>query len=930
LAWQSFSFILKIWRTPLWRTDNFFVTNFKVVKTMTGRFKLIAVLALLIAWIVYPRLRNVDADTQRTASIAPDAFLEAHCYACHNSTTKKANLDLTALKPDFADEQTFATWVKVHDRVRDGEMPPKSMPQPEANARAGFLKAIAAPMIAADAARIRREGRAVLRRMNRHEYENTLRDLLGAPWLQVKELLPEDGERHRFNKSGEALGVSHVQISRYLTAAEYALREVIARSQKQPETLTKRYYARDQRAFTNKVEFSQFNTASERATFPLLGNAADVAVLKKEAPMTVGDKDPAKRELESMGVVASSYEPLEIRFNQFKAPVPGRYKLRLNAHSFWAGPESAERWWRPSRFVADAGRTREPITLYAEIPPRQMRYLANVDVAPEASVQEVEVYLLKDETIRPDAVRLFRSRPPNWRNPLAEKDGQPGVAFRWLEVTGPIHDEWPSKGHRLMFGDLPIRCKDALAGQPLLDDEDEEGADAQAAKRAKNPNQTLTKVCGVKSNNPHADAEKLLRNFLQRAYRHSTTPAVEEDTRRFLKIFDAAHKTSGSFTEAMITAYSAVLCSPAFTTLEEKPGRLDDHALASRLSYFLWNSEPDANLRELAAQGALRKPAVLRGQMDRMLSDPKSQRFVNSFLDYWLDLRKVNITSPDELLYNDYYLDDHLVESATAETRAFFAELIRRDLPARNVIASDFVTINERLAAHYGLPGVAGSQIRRVALPPDSVRGGLLTQASVLKVTANGTTTSPVVRGAWMMERILGKPVPPPPPGTPAVEPDIRGATTLRQQLEKHRTDKSCNACHAKMDPAGFALENFDVFGGWQDKYRALADGEKAPGVGKNGQRFAFRYIQPVDASGSLPDGQKFQDVRELKRLLLKDERQIARNLTNQLLVFATGASVQFSDRPKVEGILDRAASTGYGVKSLIQLMIESELFRNK
>jgi hypothetical protein len=898
---------------------------------MTRRLKLVAVLALAFGvwWVATSNLQRVDADAKPTP-INVQTFLETNCFACHNSATKKGNLDLTALKQNFADAATFAVWVKVHDRVNDGEMPPKAAPQPDASARTAFLKSLAAPMIAADAARIRREGRSVLRRMNRYEYENTLRDLLGAPWLQIKELLPEDGERYRFNKSGEALGVSHVQISRYLAAAEYALREVIARSEKQPEATTKRYYAREQRAFTAHIEFSQFNTHTERATFPLIGNEADVAVLEKKAPLTVGDKDPAKRELEGMGVVASSYEPLEIRFNQFKAPQPGKYKLRLMAHSFWAGPQPGDKWFHPSRTEAFPGRTHEPITLYAEIPPRQMRYLANVDVSPEPAVQEVEVYLLKDETIRPDAVRLFRSRPPNWRNPLAEKDGQPGVAFRWLEVTGPIYDEWPLKGHKLLFGDLPIHCKDALAGQPLLDLEDEDTAETQAAKRAKNPNQKLTKVCGVKSSQPRADAERLLRNFIRRAYRHTTAQAIEEDTQRFLKIFDAAHKNSGSFTEAMITAYSAVLCSPAFTTLEEKPGRLDDQALASRLSYFLWNSEPDPTLRELAQQRALSKPAVLRAQVDRLLSDPRSQQFVSAFLDYWLDLRKVNITSPDELLYNDYYLDDHLVESATFETRAFFAELIRGDLPARNVIASDFVTINERLANLYGLPDVQGSQIRRVALPPDSVRGGLLTQASVLKVTANGTTTSPVVRGAWMMERILGKPAPPPPPGVTAVEPDIRGATTLRQQLEKHRTSASCNACHAKIDPAGFALENFDVFGGWRDKYRALAEGEKAPGVGKNGQKFAFRYIQPVDASGSLPDGRKFHDVRELKKLLLKDERQIARNLTNQLLVFATGTPTQFSDRPKVEALLDRAASKGYGVKSLIHLLIESEMFRDK
>lgn len=881
-------------------------------------------LLLSLAWVLRP------ASSSATATVNVPQFLATNCVTCHNSRTKKGNLDLTALKPEFTEAQTFATWVKVHDRVRDGEMPPKGAPQPDEATRAGFLKALAEPMIAADATRIRREGRAVLRRMNRYEYENTLRDLLGTPWLQIKELLPEDGERYRFNKSGEALGVSHVQISRYLAAAEYALREVVARSEKQPPTITKRYYAREQRAFTNHVEFSQFNTYTERATFPLLGNEADVAVLEKKAPMTVGDKDSAKRELEGMGVVASSYEPLEIRFNQFKAPVPGKYKLRLMAHSFWAGPQPGDKWFHPSRTEAFPGRTHEPVTLYAEIPPRQMRYLANVDVSPEAAVQEVEVYLLKDETIRPDAVRLFRSRPPNWRNPLAEKDGQPGVAFRWLDVIGPIQEEWPSKGHKLLFGDLPIHCQDALAGQPLLDVEDEDDAVAQAAKRAKNPNQKLTKVCGVKSAQPHADAEKLLRNFIRRAYRHTTAQAIEEDTQRFLKIFAAAHKNSHSFTEAMITTYSAVLCSPAFTTLEEKPGRLDDFALASRLSYFLWNSAPDDTLRELAQQRALSKPAVLRAQIDRLLADPRSERFVSAFLDYWLDLRKVNITSPDELLYCDYYLDDHLVESSTFETRAFFAELIRGNLPARNVVASDFVTINERLAKLYDLPGVQGSQIRRVALPPDAMRGGLLTQASVLKVTANGTTTSPVVRGAWMMERILGKPAPPPPAGVTAVEPDIRGATTLRQQLEKHRTNQSCNACHAKIDPAGFALENFDVFGAWRDKYRALADGEKAPGVGKNGQKFAFRYIQPVDASGSLPDGRGFKDVRELKKLLLQDERQIARNLTNQLLVFATGTPMQFSDRPKVEALLDRAASKGYGVRLLIQLIVESELFRNK
>ena len=238
--------------------------------------------------------------------------------------------------------------------------------------------------------------------------------------------------------------------------------------------------------------------------------------------------------------------------------------------------------------------------------------------------------------------------------------------------------------------------------------------------------------------------------------------------------------------------------------------------------------------------------------------------------------------------------------------------------------------MNERLATHYALPPVEGVALRRVSLPSESVRGGLMTQASVLKVTSNGTTTSPVLRGAWIMERILGKQPPPPPPSVPAIEPDTRGAQTIRQQLDAHRTQESCAACHAKIDPAGFALENFDVLGGWRDHYRALGEGQPPPGFGKNGQPFTFHDAQPVDAGGTLPDGRNFTDIRELKRLLLADEEQIARNLVRQLIVYATGAPVRFGDRPEVERILERTGPEQFGVKSLVQKVVQSTLFRSK
>lgn len=818
-------------------------------------------------------------------------FLEKHCFDCHDSDTKKGGLDLTALKFNLSDPKEFTAWVAVNDRVSNGEMPPKKKVRPDAVALKAFIASLESSLENAGKASLADGGRATQRRLNRYEYENALRDLLHAPWLQVKDALPEDGESHRFNKIGDALDVSHVQMARYLSVADAALRQVMATQAERPKTTTKRYYAREEKAFTGKMKFSVFNMSPERATFPMLGTKAQPDVRAGKAPVTVGAKNPKVREQEAIGVVASTYEPLEIKFSSYEAPASGNYRLRFSAYSVWVGPGKPEKWWKPNLDNVSPGRRAEPITVYGETPPRLLRRLGSFDAGTEPSVKELDVWLLEGETIRPDAARLFRSRPPNYQNPLAEKDGQPGVAFRWLEVEGPIYDEWPTAGQKLLFGDLPVKKGEVVSA------------------------------------NLSQDAERLLSNFVKQAYRR---PVADTEAQRFLKVIDGAFKSGSTFTDAMIAGYTAVLCSPEFICLEEKPGRLDDHALAARLSFFLWNSSPDEELRKLATDGKLHQPEVLRAQTERLLNDPKSSRFVNAFLDYWIDLRKMVATAPDSGLYPDYYLDDLLAESAQEETRLFFTELLRGDLPARNLVSSDFAMLNERLAAHYGLPPVEGVALRRVSLPPDSPRGGLMTQASVLKVTANGTTTSPVLRGAWIMERILGKAPPPPPPNVPAVEPDTRGAATIRQQLDKHRSLESCAACHAKIDPAGFALESFDVMGGWRDHYRALSETEPATGIGHNGQKFAFHEALPVDATGQLPDGRKFGDIRDLKRLLLGDEKQIARNLAQQLTVYATGAPIRFGDRAAIEQILQHAGTSHYGVRNLVHEVVQSELFLNK
>ena len=832
---------------------------------------------------------GVSPELSRTQRL----FISTKCLGCHEGPDSEANFDLSAMLERGMVAELLGAWNKVHDRVASGEMPPDATAS--ASQQMDFAIDLFPAIVNLDRQVIETQGRSILRRLNRFEFENSVRDLLSAPWLQLKTILPEDGELNRFNKVGEALDVSHVNLSRYMQAADLALRETIENEINRTPATTNRFYAREQSAFNRKVHFTVFNRSPERATFPLIGYAPDLDVLKDEKrPYTVGSENPEMREREAFGVVASSYEPIELRFNGFKAPSSGRYKLRFKGYTFWAAGEE-KKWWRPDREKTSIGRRSEPVAVYSESPPRQLRRLGDVDFQIEPTVQELEVLLLVGESIRPDAVRLFRSRPSNWHNPLAEPDGMPGVAFNYLEVEGPIQSDSTSDGYRLLFDGLPIRNlrdkKEVVSDQPLV------------------------------------DAHRLMTQFVNRAYRNS----VPEDVDRLMQLVKSAMTTGHSFQESMLAGYTAALCSPAFVCLEEPIGKLDAASIATRLSLLLWNTLPDASLRDIVDNSKQFDKEVLLEQTSRLLESPRSRQFVDAFLAYWLDLRRINDTSPDELLYPDYYLDDSLVDAALMETQLFFAEVIRENLPVRTLINADFTFANERLAKHYGLENFEGALLRKVKLPHDTPRGGLLTQASVLKVTANGTTTSPVVRGAWINERILGKTTPPPPKSVPAIEPDTRGATTIRQQLELHRTDTNCASCHAKIDPVGFALENFDVTGGWRDNYRSLGDsGEAQVGFGKNGQPFAFRKGPLVDASGALESEEKFHDIFELKALLVNQERSIARNLLNQFLIYATGARPRFSDRVEIEEILERLAGTHYPVRSMIEEVVCSRMFLNK
>ena len=874
-----------------------------------------------------------------------EAFLQTNCAPCHNSRSAAARLDLTKLSFDPANSENFGTWVKVHDRVAAGEMPPPGPRRPEASALKPFIDGLHQALSSHERKMIAEHGRAGLRRLNSYEYENALRDLLGVPWAQIKSKLPQDGESFRYNKAGSALDVSHVQLSRYMATADYALRQAMAAKLTQAPPSVKRVYAREEptlRAYLPR----EGNTRTDRLNFPVLDSHAQPDVRAGRGPVS----SPETKEREAVGRVSSIFSDAGgFSWTTARIVTAGRYRVRVKGYSIWVsgggvdhwnftgfGPEKIAylyqpSWHRPNPDEVWPGRRAEPIGVYAQRS-GQSRPLAEFDFTPEPSVREVEVLLDAGETLQTDAMRLFRTRvngtEEEYVNPLAEKDGMPGVAYQWLEVEGPLPDEAASgAGYRLLFGELPLRRlpEGSLGGVALTVVAPPQPADNRPFRFGPRFQDVRVEVA---SDHPREDAARLIRQFLARAYRR---PAGEPHFQRFLGLFQQQFDLGHGFAKSLVSTYTAILASPNFLYLEEAPGKLDDYSLASRLSLFLWNSPPDQQLLDLAAARRLSQPAVLRAQTERLLRDPKARRFVDAFTDYWLDLRKIDDSSPSTTLYNDYELDDPLKLAAVEETRLFVQELVRENLPARNVVQSGFTFLNERLARHYGIPGVAGAHLRKVTLPQDTVRGGLMTQASVLKVTANGTTTSPVVRGVWVMERILGFQTAPP-AGVPAIEPDIRGAVTIRQQLDRHRADATCAACHRKIDPPGFALESFDVMGGYRNRYRAFAEQAKPePGIGLSGQRFAFHYGPPVDTAGTLPGGAAFNDIREFKKLLLaREEQTVARNLVQQLTTYATGAPVGFAGRKQVDAILSQTRAAGYGVRSLIHGIVQSELFQYK
>lgn len=821
----------------------------------------------------------LTAGTGSAADVAKQlpAFLKTHCTECHGGKEPDAGLSLDKLAVRFDEPAVAAHWVRVHDQLVAGEMPPKKSKdkRPDAAEVKAVTTWLNEQLHATSLARQRSNGRALVRRLNRVEYENTLSDLLGIP-IHVRDLLPEDGAVSGFDTVASGLDISSTHLVRYQQAAERALMAAVpaAPAKLLRETVTGKQWF--ERVHPNIKKFAGTSYVAE----------GEIGVMYQRD--VHGDTDLRSKEMPR---------------------TPGLYRIRLTAAArntagkplplklVWEGVQAESRL---SHLIG-----------YRDVPagaPTTLEIIVDVP-ASHAGQHNIVVQAFTLPPVPRDSGQ--DQTPPNPKT-------APALEIQRFEIDGPLSG-WPSPAYRRLFGELPCEPRSYVdaraAGKPVPTDE---WKNWNAERFAKDPVIPFT-------SDPQGEAKRLISAFLPRAFRRPVEPALVEYYVRF------AHERLGrgiEFAEAMRATYRAILCSPHFLFLLSKPGTLDDHALAARLSYFLWSSMPDDALRALADSGTLRQPAVLRAQVERLLSDPKSERFITRFADQWLGVQNVLAMKPDDV-YIEY--DDHLGAALAPETRLFLAEVVAKDLSVTAFIDTDWTFLNQRLARHYGIPGVDGFEFRKVTLKPEYHRGGVLTHAGILKATTNGTYTSPIKRGVWLLEQILGRPAPPPPPDVAAVQPDIRGATTLREQIEKHRALTECAGCHAKIDPPGFALESYDVLGGYRTRYRTPGPGEGVKGYLEKLTTYPdlkpVWFVAAVDATGVTESGEKFADLTEFKRLLLREPQQVARTVARKLMTYATGADVQFADRQVLDQLTVAVKTKTYGMRSIIHALVLSRVF---
>ena len=789
-------------------------------------------------------------------------FLTTYCVSCHGSEKQKGERRFDKLTGEISDDNSLVDLQDILDQLNLGEMPPKDARQPSDEERRRVTAWLTTRIEDFQQKQKPAVTQTVLRRLNAREYRTTIGDLLHLNLTMFDPTLgfPRDQTQDHLDNVGETLVTSGHLLHCYLTAADRVVDKVLTAT-KRPEVQTWSFRS----GFRQQPEIDQVHGKTNGFSRITLYDV-------------VGADKPE-----------GAYGPI---FG-FKEGVPsdGYYEIRFQAEAVnrlhpydreFVGTDPDE----PLRLGVVAGNIRAG-ALHKHQPIEPL--LAELELADEPRWYTIRVWLDAGYTPRftfPNGlmdvrnlwgqlVKRYKDQfPPLVRGGIVEhrfnaiKYGKlPQIHIHQVEIKGPLYDEWPTASQRTVLGS---DWEQAIATGKLTDD-------------------------------------RMRSHLIELASRAFRRPAASEEIDRLMNLIAIRRQSGRLPLEAYGDALKAVLCSPAFLYLDEgREQRLSSFALASRLSYFLWSTMPDQELLHLAAADKLQEPAVLQAQVRRMLQDSRSSALVEGLLDSWLTLRDLGSMPPDRAKFREFYRYD-LQAAMREETRLFTSRLIDENLSVVNFLDSDFTYVNKPLARLYGLDPPPGNRFELVTLHDDR-RGGLLGQASVLTVTANGIDTSPVVRGVWLLENILGTPPSPPPPDVPPLDPDVRGAKSIRDQLEKHRTVASCNDCHRKIDPLGFALENFDAIGSWRERY------------GRETK---------IDAAGELPSGQKFADVGDFKKLLVERQAQFVAALTTKMLAYATGRRIGANDRSQIRQIAKQLSERGNGLRDLIELVATSDAFRS-
>jgi len=744
-------------------------------------------------------------------------FLERHCTACHNDQAKSGNLSLAHADPSKPGMQP-ELWEKIVRKLRTGVMPPPNAPQPSNSARLAVLTSLETALDAASAAKTNPGRTETLRRLNRTEYQNAIRDLLALD-IDAASLLPADESGHGFDNVN--LGdLSPSLLNRYISAAQRISRLAVG-------------------------------------SMPSLQN--DIISLR--ADLTQEDHLPGLP-IGTRGGVSTTYT----------FPQDGEYEIQISLMRDLAGVISGLRDGRSHEMLILLDK--EPVSTFtisrAALGDKTLNEkLLKTRISAKAGPRNLAVTFVKSGSSLIDGPRLpTESRFNDRRSPRTSP------AIDQISITGPYAPQRASEtpSRRRLFVCRPAAQEKAQEEQ-----------------------------C----------AGLILSTLMRRAYRR---PIAKADVDGPMAFYHKGRAT-GDFDAGITMAVTAVLTNPEFLFRVESdprkaaPGsvyRISDLELASRLSFFLWSSNPDDELLDAAARGKLSEPAELEKQTRRMLADRRSFNLATNFAGQWLRLRNIDAVIPSANLFRDF--DDNLRQAFRQETEQFFDSVVREDRSVLTFLKSDYTFLNERLAKHYGIPDVYGSRFRRVTLPPGSQRGGLLRQGSVLSVTSYATRTSPVLRGVLVLKNIIGAPPPAPPPDAPALDESTMAANLpMRQRLAAHRSNATCASCHRTIDPVGFALENFDAIGHWRNL--EVED-------------------QPIDSSGAIPGDKEFQGIDGLEKALLRRPEMFIATLTENLLTFALGRGIEYYDAPAIRKIVSDAEKNQYRFSSLIIGIVKSAPFQ--